>query len=156
DEAWDFLRLGRNLERADMTTRLLDAGCVAIVQTEANEAAVNARQIIWGNVLRSLGGEQSYRRKLRAAVQGADVAQYLLEDPQFPRTIAHCLNAIADSAAKLPRCEPVSKYIKALQGRIFKGVDYSDLGESTREYLNQLQVELGQLHAVFAKQWFNS
>lgn len=154
DEAWDFLRLGRNLERADMTTRLLDAGCVAILQTES-EAAVNARQIIWGNVLRSVGGEQSYRRKLRAAVQGREVAHYLLEDPQFPRTIAHCLNAIADSAAKLPRCEPVTKAIKALQGRVFKTVDYDDLGEPMREYLNGLQVELGQLHAVFVKQWFN-
>lgn len=154
DEAWDFLRLGRNLERADMTTRLLDAGCVAILQTES-EAAVNARQIIWGNVLRSVGGEQSYRRKLRAAVQGREVAQYLLEDPQFPRTITHCLNAIADSAAKLPRCEPVNKAIKEFQGKVFKHVDYDNLGEPMREYLNEVQVELGQLHSVFAQQWFN-
>lgn len=154
DAAWDFLRLGRNLERADMTTRLLDAGCAAILQTEA-EAAVNSRQIIWGNVLRSVGGEQSYRRKLRSAVQGRDVANYLLEDPQFPRTIRHCLAAIADSAAKLPRCEPVNTAIKDLQGRVFKGVNYEDLGAPMREYLNTLQVELGQLHAVFAKQWFN-
>jgi len=154
DEAWDFLRLGRNLERADMTTRLLDAGCVAILQTES-EAAVNARQIIWGNVLRSVGGEQSYRRKLRSAVQGREVVQYLLEDPQFPRTINHCLNAIADSAAKLPRCEPVNKAIKEFQGKVFKHVDYDNLGEPMREYLNEVQVELGHLHSVFAQQWFN-
>jgi uncharacterized alpha-E superfamily protein len=155
DEAWDFLRLGRNLERADMTTRLLDAGCAAILQTQSNEAAVNARQIIWGNVLRSVGGEQSYRRKLRSAVQGSEVARYLLEDPQFPRTIQHCLAAIADSAAKLPRCEPVNKAMKSLQARVFKEVNYEDLGAPMREYLNTLQVELGQLHSAFAKQWFN-
>lgn len=154
DVAWDFLRLGRNLERADMTTRLLDAGCAAILQT-ADEGAVNSRQIIWGNVLRSVGGEQSYRRKLRSAVQGSEVARYLLEDPQFPRTIQHCLAAIADSAAKLPRCEPVSKAIKSLQGRVFKEVNYEDLGAPMREYLNSLQVEMGQLHSAFAKQWFN-
>jgi len=155
DEAWDFLRLGRNLERADMTTRLLDAGCAAILQTESHEGAVNSRQIIWGNVLRSVGGEQSYRRKLRSAVQGCEVARYLLEDPQFPRTIQHCLAAIADSAAKLPRCEPVSKGIKSLQARVFKEVNYEDLGAPMREYLNSLQVEMGQLHSTFAKQWFN-
>lgn len=155
DEAWDFLRLGRNLERADMTTRLLDAGCAAILQTESHEATVNSRQIIWGNVLRSVGGEQSYRRKLRSAVQGSEVARYLLEDPQFPRTIQHCLAAIADSAAKLPRCEPVTKAIKSLQGRVFKEVNYEDLGAPMREYLNTLQVEMGQLHSAFAKQWFN-
>ena len=114
DEAWDFLRLGRNLERADMTTRILDAGAATILQTQGDEVAVNAWQIIWGNVLRSVGADQSYRRTLRSAVKGGDVARYLLEDQDFPRTIAHCLNAIADSAGKLPQSEPVVDHLQHL------------------------------------------
>lgn len=155
DEAWDFLRLGRNLERADMTTRILDAGCSAVLQTQHDEAAVNSRQIIWGNVLRSVGGEQPYRRRMRASVKGQEVANYLLEDPQFPRTINHCLAAIADSSSKLPRSEPVAKYVKALRGRVFKNVQYEEMGIPMRDYLNTLQVELGGLHSAIAKQWFN-
>ena len=155
DEAWDFLRLGRNLERADMTTRILDAGCFAILQTQDDDALVNSLQIIWGNVLRSVGGEQSYRRKLRASVKGQVVANYLLEDPQFPRTIEHCLEAIADSVTKLPRAEPVTKYVKSLRSRVFKDVQYENLEEPMRDYLNSLQLELGALHSTIAKQWFN-
>jgi uncharacterized alpha-E superfamily protein len=154
DEAWDFLRLGRNLERADMTSRLLDAGCAAIMQVDES-AGINSKQIIWGNVLRSVGAEQSYRRKLRTAVQGAEVAHYLLEDAKFPRTLTHCLAAIADSAAKLPRSEAPVQEIQTLRKRIFIDVNYNDLGSSMREYLNSLQIELGQLHNIFAKQWFN-
>lgn len=155
DEAWDFLRLGRNLERADMTTRILDAGCAAILQTEDDGAAVNSRQIIWGNVLRSVGAEQSYRRELRTSVQGREVANYLLEDPQFPRTIEHCLAAIVDSAKKLPRSGPVVKTLEKIRTRVFQEVPYDDLGQPMREYLNSLQIELGDVHTAIAKQWFN-
>ena len=155
DAAWDFLRLGRNLERADMTTRILDAGSSAILQVQDSENAVNARQIIWGNVLRSVGGDQPYRRKLRCAVQGAEVVRYLLEDHQFPRTIEHCLTAIADSATKLPQARPVVGFVKNLRARVFEDVQYDDLGEPLRQYLNTLQVELGQLHLVIADTWFN-
>lgn len=155
DEAWDFLRLGRNLERADMTTRILDAGCFAILQTQDEEAAVNSWQIIWGNVLRSVGADQSYRRKLRRSVKGKEVAHYLLEDEQFPRAVAHCLKAISDSCGKLPRNKAVSSTVTELKTRVFKNVDYEDLGTPMREYLNQLQIELGTLHAAIATQWFH-
>lgn len=155
DEAWDFLRLGRNLERADMTTRMLDAGSATILQTDEDDAAVNARQIIWGNVLRSVGGDQSYRRKLRSSVSGQAVAKYLLEDPQFPRTIQHCLSAMKDSASKLPRSEPVVNGLDKTLTTTFKKVPYNDLGAPMRDYLNNLQVELAEQHGLIAKTWFN-
>ena len=154
DAAWFFLRLGRNLERADMTTRILDAGVTALLLTQEDEAAVNSRQIIWGNVLRSLGADQSYRRTTRSAVQGDSVVYYLLEDPTFPRTIALCLNALIASAARLPRSKPVVEHLTKLQENIFDDVDYEDLGEPLRDYLNDLQVELASIHDIISKTWF--
>lgn len=155
DAVWDFLRLGRNLERADMTTRILDAGSVAGLQVRDDEAAVNARQIIWGQVLRSVGAEQSYRRKLRASVKGAQVAAYLLEDTQFPRAIEHNLSAIVDSAGKLPNAEPVVKHLTKVKRNAFNDVPYQNLGEPLREYLNELQLDLASIHSAIAEAWFN-
>lgn len=155
DSAWDFLRLGRNLERADMTTRILDIGVATWMHTEQNDGASYANQIIWGNVLRSVGAEQSYRRSQRAAVEAHDVACYLLEDEQFPRTINHCLRAMHDSAKKLPRAEPVVDALTQLQSTIFKDVDYDKLDDSFREYLNTMQLEIAKLHASIANTWFN-
>ncbi len=155
DEAWDFLRLGRNLERADMTTRLLDAGLATTIQLESGEEALNAQQIIWGNVLRSVGADQSYRRKLRTSVQGMDVVAFLLEDPQYPRTIEHCLSAIADSAAKLPRSKPMVKWLGQFRANIFDHVPYPAMGEPMRDYINSLQMELATLHTQIAQNWFN-
>lgn len=156
DAAWFFLRLGRNLERADMTTRILDAGAAALLQMQGDEAAINIQQLIWGNVLRSVGADQSYRRTTRSAVEGSDVVHYLLEDAEFPRTIRHCMNALVDSAKKLPRSKEVVEFLNQVQENIFDEVDYEQLGEPLRDYLNDLQTELADIHNKIALNWFTS
>ncbi len=155
DASWHFLRLGRNLERADMTTRLLDAGAAAVLQVVDEDAAVNSRQIIWGNVLRSLGADQSYRRTTRSAVFGDAVVHYLLEDSVYPRSIQHCLGALSDSADILPLSSSVVKFLNELKKNIFDDVDYNQLGEPLRDYLNDLQVDLGNIHQEISENWFN-
>ncbi len=47
DEAWQFLRLGRDIERADMSTRIIDSGAAALIE-ENGEASINLEQVIWG------------------------------------------------------------------------------------------------------------
>lgn len=154
DAAWYFLRLGRNLERADMTTRIVDAGVAAVLSLEEDDTVVNSRQIIWGNVLRSAGADQSYRRTVRTSVKGEAVLNYLLEDPAFPRSIHHCLAAIADSAAKLPRSRPVVTSLQELQATVFEDVNYDELGMPLRDYLNELQLKLATIHSIIANRWF--
>lgn len=154
DAVWAFLRLGRNLERADMTTRILDAGVAAVIQLEDNDAALNTRQIIWGNVLRCLGASQSYRRTTRRAVQGDAVVHYLLENKAFPRTIAHCMKAIIDASKCLPHSKPVVLLLQDMQNNIFDDVDYDVLNENLRDYLNNLQLELADIHTHISQAWF--
>lgn len=153
DAAWDFLRLGRNLERADMTTRNLDAGVAAILELE-DDSTVNTKQIIWGNVLRSLNAEQSYRRSVRGAVSGQAVVQYLLEDPTFPRAIEHCMNALIDSCSRLPNSEEIVKKFKQKKSTLFNNIDYDTLGTPLHDYLNDLQITLADIHTDISQLWF--
>lgn len=154
DAVWEFLLLGRNLERADMTTRILDAGVAAVIQLEDDDSALNSRQIIWGNVLRCLGAGQSYRRTTRRAVQGDAVVHYLLEDKAFPRTIAHCMTAIIEASDCLPHSEPVVRELQEMQNNIFDDVDYEVLNENLRDYLNNLQLEIADIHKHISHVWF--
>ena len=154
DAAWDFLRLGRNLERADMTTRNLDAGVAAIMELDDDDTAVNAQQIIWGNVLRSLNAEQSYRRFMRSSVKGDAVLQYLLENTAFPRSIEHCYSAIIDSCSHLPNSEDLVTQLTRKKNKLFQKTHYQNHGEPLRDYLNDLQIHLGGLHNEFRALWF--
>ena len=154
DAAWDFMRLGRNLERADMTTRNLDAGMAAIMQVADDEHAVNSKQIIWGNVLRSLNAAQSYRRTMRSSVKAEAVLEYLIEDEGFPKSILHCLNALIDSCAKLPHSKELVTELKAIKSDALSQVDYENLGEPLRDYLNRLQIQIGSIHFSLGKTWF--
>lgn len=156
DVVWYFMRLGRNIERADMTTRLLDAGVRAQLQVLDDDDVVNGNQIVWGNVLRSLGADQSYRRAVRASVQSRQVARYIIENPDFPRTINYCLSAMASSLKRLPNNQPVLNAINKVQKEIAETVDYSDLGDPMKDLLNDIQLDMLSIHNSIAKNWFTN
>lgn len=154
DFAWLFMRLGRNIERADMTTRILDAGVRAQLQVLEESEAIHISQIVWGNVLRSVGADQSYRRTVRARVSSTLVAQYIVEDEAFPRTIAHCFSSMTATVECLPHNTEVLAQLKTSRKKLFKNLDYSDLGEPMKVMLNDLQLDLGVIHNSISDNWF--
>lgn len=79
DDAWRFMVLGRALERADMTARM--------VATSAIAGPVPS----WPLLLRSCGAYGSYVRTYRGSVDDADAAEFLLRDPLFPRSVVFAL-----------------------------------------------------------------
>ncbi|MDH3640421.1 MAG: alpha-E domain-containing protein, partial [Gammaproteobacteria bacterium] len=80
---YQFVRLGRNLERADMTTRILDIGSAALLAQEGEVERLENR--LWMNVLRSLSAYQMYRQNVRRRIRREDVIGYLVQDVRFPR-----------------------------------------------------------------------
>ncbi|MBV1788745.1 alpha-E domain-containing protein [Marinobacterium sp. D7] len=153
DAGWQFMKLGRDLERADMTTRLIDAGAFALLEVNG-DANLNLRQIVWGNVLRSASAYMSYRRTVKAAVSGPEVADFMLNDPHFPRAVHFCLLQIDVAAGKLPKSDNVRKVLKEIDASAFLIETDQDLGQDFRDFLNHLQVQLGKLHEAIYQTWF--
>ncbi len=153
DAAWEFFRIGQNIERADMTSRYLEAGLTAILELEEDDV-VNSQQIIWGSVLRSLNATQYYLRATRSPVKGQEVVPYLLRDQNFPKSVGYCIWALMHSCAKLPGSEGVLRKLKPIEKKLSAEIDYEDLGESLLEYLNQLQIMLTSSHFIVSDAWF--
>lgn len=152
DDAYDFVRLGRDLERADMTTRILDVG-VATLQ-EQDDTAAPLLSTLWINVLRSLSAYQMYRRHVRASVNGRDVATFLLRDAQFPRAVRYCVDELETALARLPRGETPLRAIARIS-RLLTETDPKAIDrEQLHHFIDDLQLELGQLHAAIAQTWF--
>jgi len=150
-----FLRLGRNLERADMTTRILDAGINLVLENNGN-VLPTTESIIWVNVLQSLSAYLPYTKQQRKTVRGSRVARYLLEDPDLPRTVRYCCDLLRRECAGLPRSGPVLAHIDSILASHYGPLDDEDrpLDQGFSDYLNHLQLQIAGLHHLFAEAWF--
>lgn len=154
DDVWIMWCLGRDLERADMTTRILDAGA-NVLFSHHETVTPSVAMVSWGNVLRSLGGDHAYRRHIAPTVTGNAVIQFLLFDDKFPRSVSFCSQAIERKIKKLPRGRKIlSQYRQLCIINPIK-INCQDNYEPLRSYLNDLQIKLGKLHSVFTDTWFS-
>src|ERR1044072_1634461 len=112
NDAYIFSVLGRNLERADMTSRIVAVRSAQLLPAATPELRP-FESVQWMSVLKSLSGYQMYRLRMRTRVRRTDVLQFLLRDDQFPRSCQYCLMQIEHSLNGLPRSEGVLDVLAA-------------------------------------------
>jgi uncharacterized alpha-E superfamily protein len=86
DEAWHFLQVGKHLERAAMTARILDARSGDLGDLDAPARPEELHR--WFSHLRSISAYEAYMRLRPGGVQPAAVAEFLLFSQSFPRSAA--------------------------------------------------------------------
>ncbi len=94
-EAWHFSRLGRLLERADKTSRLLDVKYFILLRSVA-DVGTPMDDTQWASVLRSVSAFEMYRKR-HGRISPRNVAQFLLFDTEFPRSVRFCLGTAWES-----------------------------------------------------------
>lgn len=86
DQCWHFYMIGRYVERADQTTRLLDTRFNALApQAMSGDADIDAGY--WDTLLRAAAGYHAYRREYPTGYRPAQVASFLLANTAFPRSV---------------------------------------------------------------------
>lgn len=151
DAAYQFFKIGRNIERADMTTRIID---VAVAMLLGRQELSRFDNTLWMGVLQSLSAYQMYRQKVRRRIAGTDVIHFLLKNDQFPRAIAFALRELAASLASLPRnAEPLKK-LGHLR-RMLAVLDVTQLDNAAlHQWIDDAQFGLGELHSLIHATWF--
>lgn len=100
DEAWYFFQLGKQLERADQTTRLLDIKYHLLAPgAQAEGSALDISQ--WNALLRAAAGYQAFRRLYQGRMIPAAVAQFLLFSDNFPRSVSLCVTEMNELLTQL-------------------------------------------------------
>lgn len=146
NEAWHFLRLGRKLERADKTSRILDVKYFMLLPS-TSDVGTPVDDIHWAAVLKSVSGFEMYRKKF-GRISPADVVDFLVRDDEFPRSIRFCVRCASDSLYAITgtpsgafRC--VSEQ---LLGQLRAELDFTSVPSIIRsglhEYLDKLQVKM--------------
>ena len=142
DHAYEFLRIGQSIERADMTTRVLGVRAAALVGGDGDKFA----EVQWMGVLRSLSALQMYQRATRSPIDGTTVIDFLLHDRAFPRSVMSCLQTVRDGLSRLPRGDRMSGVLAEVFATAAQvsgdALDGAELDAETE----LLQSAIGKLH----------
>ena len=159
DTAYAFIQIGRKVERADMTSRMVDVGSISLLPAFTRDTKQRVilepyENVIWMNVLRCLGGYQAYRQKVQHSVSGEDVVRFLLQDEEFPRAIGYCLKDMAAHLARLPHNQDVLQAV-ARAKKVTTQADISRLLQSgLLDFIDELQISFADIHEELNRTWF--
>jgi len=147
DQTYDFIRMGRNMERADMTARVIDVRASNLLPSLSEELKP-FDDIQWKSVLDSLAGYQMYRRHVHVRIRGRAVLRFLLKDDLFPRTVHYCLSEVEQCLRGLPGNETALRVL----GRAQRLVQEVDVTEILSEGLNSFVDDLLEVHTQLQNQ----
>jgi uncharacterized alpha-E superfamily protein len=145
-EAWHFSRLGRMLERADKTSRILDVKYFLLLRS-AEDVGTPFDDIQWAAVLRSASAFEMYRKRHgRVAPRG--VVEFLMLDREFPRAVQFCLLAARDSLHAISGTPPGTfrNVSEKRLGQLCSDLSFATIDEiinaGLHEYLDGLQTQM--------------
>jgi uncharacterized alpha-E superfamily protein len=129
DEGWQFIQLGKLLERADKTIRLIDTKHQQLVALQ-EEADLPLVTLEWAAVLKSCNGFESYQHQYISRVDRERVIEFLLLDPESPRSVRYCLESAAAALAAIDRTSRSDHPAGKALGRVISDLRYADLPQT--------------------------
>jgi uncharacterized alpha-E superfamily protein len=158
NEAWNFLRLGRKLERADKTSRILDVKYYMLLPS-LSDVGTAYDDVQWSAVLKSVSGFEMYR-KCYGRISPDRIVEFLLLDREFPRAIHYCVNC-ADECLHAITGYPAGSFSCVSEqklGLLRSELHYSQvktiLATGLHEFLDALQVKLNRIDSSILEDFF--
>jgi uncharacterized alpha-E superfamily protein len=157
EEGWDFIQAGKFLERADRTSRILDIK-YHILLPSGERVGGNVDMIQWMAVLKSCSALEPYRRHYRDLVAPWKVAEFLIKDQNFPRSIWFCVDRLDQSLHRITGIDRADHLYKVeaerLSGKLLADLSFITISEilqtGLHEYLDTIQLRLGEIsYAVY-------
>ena len=152
-----MLRLGRLVERADMTTRVLGVAAAGILQLEISdsEELVND-EVRWMSVLRSVSALQMYQRAERGPIDGRAVVRFLLWYSAFPRSVQGCLDSIRVVLLSLPSPEGVIAVLDDTETALTESIPHVTAGSELDRAMERVQAAIASLDVAIRDRYVAS
>lgn len=161
DQGWCFLRLGEAVERAQRTTLVLHAKLPSILRKEGSGEQIDIPLLYARRrgLLRSLCCLESFRRDHGASLAPELIRQFLIFNPEAPRSIRSGVAQIAELLDRLPDGGAMSEADRVI-GRLHAELKYDDAGileaSDILPFLDHVSDELAQTHHAIVRQYFES
>ena len=148
-EAWHFGRLGRMMERADKTSRILDVKYYILLRS-AEDVGTPFDEIQWAALLRSASGFEMYRKK-HGKLTPHGVVEFLMLDHEFPRSVRFSVNQARESLHAISGT-PLNTFSSQAEkhlGQLSSELSYATVEEiltvGLHEYVDGFQNRLNQV-----------
>jgi uncharacterized alpha-E superfamily protein len=132
-EGWQFIQLGKFLERADKTLRILDRQ-YQFLQEHTDPSERPLANVQWAAVLRGCRAFEAYQRLYVGRVEPERVVELLLLHPSFPRSVRFSLESIARALDVVGGPRPLGR-AERLLGRVLADLKFIDLERALEEGL---------------------
>lgn len=158
NEGWNFGKLGQAIERADKTSRVLDTKYHLLLDSP-NEVGSSIDLIQWAALLKSVSAYDMYRKKY-GKLTPSNIAEFLILDREFPRSILACLiiaeqSLITLSGSSVGFTNTAQKQLGALKSQL-EYVDINDIiNKGMHEYLDDIQRKLNDISWAIYNSFFS-
>lgn len=159
DAGWNFYQMGRMIERADQTTRLLDVKYHLLLPSVADVGSpVDVSQ--WNALLRSASAYHAFRRVHPSGLDPAAVASFLLFNHEFPRSVAACVGAFGASLERMRDRYKLSGGVDTvaatdvLAARLGAVTIDRVIAKGLHQFVDATQLELIGISAVLGREFF--
>ncbi len=149
---WWFFQLGRHLERADNTSRILDVKYYMLLP-DVHTVGSALDMVQWASVLRSCSAFEAFRRSRRGQLNLERVVDYLLRDAVFPRSIlfsiAEAEQALAQITAEGSQLDdsPPSRLLRSLRVELERIEVGTVISDGLHEFLDDVQIKISEIHS---------
>ncbi len=156
NEAFLFMRIGQVIERADMTSRILDVRSANLIRNQNKESLTPFENTQWVAILQSLKAFQMYMSETRRPINGPDVLNFVLKNLEHPKSVRFCIQRLAGFIKRLPGTDDLQLQVAQLLSK----VDQADVHQLTKDqaelhkFMDSLQIALAGIADSFSTHFF--
>ena len=149
---YQFLRLGRFIERTDMMIRILKSQSL---RSKQHKKGYEYLTLEWINILKSISAFQAYRQYSKQDITVSDIISFFLKADIFPRSVSWNLNQIERALYRVSKKNELIKKIKYLNKKVQKFNIKTDDMDNLLLFLEKTLKELSQLSYNIEKKYFS-
>lgn len=157
-EGWDFMQIGKYLERADSISRILDLK-YHILLPRGEKVGGNVDTVQWQAVLKSCSAFEAYRKLHTGPVAPWSVAEFILLHDSFPRSIRFCAESLDAALHRISGSSRSHFEVEAerLSGKLCSDLNYATIGDifktGLHQYLDGIQLRLIEISSALLKEY---
>jgi uncharacterized alpha-E superfamily protein len=150
--AYRFIKLGQLLERADMTTRVIDVGAAALLGDERLHSTVDP--LIWTSLCNSLSALGAYRREFGPQVEANAMVDFVLREDTLPRSVKFCLDGMRKELTPLKYNKSALNLVNKARRKLTQFDPQLSSREELHVFIDRFQLTLTQLYTSIDHTWF--